>query len=388
MPFKKYKLAIDARPAQGRASGVVTYTRNLIRSLSAIADAFDFLFIVDDTKSLDDLFFPPGATFFKTPVGRRNFLRADLWTQWTLPRLLERLDVDVFHQPDYLIPCRPVPFVLLASYLDAIVFSKEDSRLLLSKKRVQWLMKCGAENADAIVTISAYSRTRLLEHLSMDPARLVSIWCGVAEEFFSPPDEKETKACLEKLDMTDPFILYYGGFSRRKNVPLLLEAMKNLATKHPCRLVIAGEAPSEIRFRIKQMGLQNNVSLFGYATETELRALLKQCRLFVFPSAMEGFGLPVAEAMASGAPVVCSANGSLPEIAGDAALLFKPSTPECLAAALYQGLTDNRLCAQLAEKGKQRAGLFDGSRAARDLGDLYLSLLDRKKAGARKATPF
>ena len=222
----------------------------------------------------------------------------------------------------------------------------------------------------------------------MDPARLVSIWCGVAEEFFSPPDEKETKACLEKLDMTDPFILYYGGFSRRKNVPLLLEAMKNLATKHPCRLVIAGEAPSEIRFRIKQMGLQNNVSLFGYATETELRALLKQCRLFVFPSAMEGFGLPVAEAMASGAPVVCSANGSLPEIAGDAALLFKPSTPECLAAALYQGLTDNRLCAQLAEKGKQRAGLFDGSRAARDLGDLYLSLLDRKKAGARKATPF
>ncbi len=374
---QRYKLAFDARPAQGRASGVVTYTRNLIRAMPAIAHRFDFLFIVDDNLDTDGIIFPESSEFLHTRVSRQNRLRADILSQWTLPRRLTRAQVDVFHQPDYLIPVLPVGFILVASFLDAIVFTGDDDRKMLAKARVRWFMKKGAKNADAIVTISEYSRRDLMKHLQMDESRLVSLWCGVGEEFFTPPGDEETRACLAKLDINSPFILYYGGFSSRKNVSLLIRAFGRMAGFQTCKLVIAGQAPPDLKRLIAETGLEKDVVLFGYAEDTELRVLLKACRLFVFPSNMEGFGLPVAEAMACGTVVVCSRNGSLPEIAANAVLYFDQPTPESLAAAIEKGLADNSLREDLKAKARKRAQLFDWTKAVEKLGRLYLNLLEK-----------
>ncbi|MFO7570211.1 MAG: glycosyltransferase family 1 protein [Smithellaceae bacterium] len=376
----KIKLAIDARPAQGRASGVVTYTRNIIRALPVIADRFDFFFITDQRLSKDGITFPDNAVFINTSVGRSHRLLADVWTQFALPRILTKAGVDVFHQPDYLIPVRPVPFILVASYLDAIVFTPDDNRSFLSKKRVQWLLKRGAKNADAIVTISEFSRSELIRYLEHAPSQIVSIWCGVTPEFFIPPDNQTTDACIRKLDTRVSFILYYGGFSKRKNVPLLLQAFKHLACGNKFKLVIAGDIPPEIRDMIRTLRLEEYIILFGYATDEELRVLLRRCDLFVFPSDAEGFGLPVAEAMACGTAIVCSANGSLPEIAGNGVLYFQPSTPENLAATMENVLADECLRRDLQARALRHAQRFDWTKAVQKLGALYLRLLGQKAA--------
>ena len=374
----KFKIAFDARPAQSMGSGVQTYSQNIIKQFNKLRKKFDFIFIIDAKLKVSHISFPPNAQFITTSVGRNSWFSRDIWMQFILPQKLKRMGVHLFHQPDYIIPIRPVQFVLVASFLDAIAFTPIDDRIIFSRLRVKYLMRQGSINADSIITISDYSKRQLLNYLDIEPEKITTIWCNITQTYFLPYTHKDAVSCLQKLNFDDDFILYYGGFIKRKNVELLLDAYKIILKKRKIKLVMAGKINKRIMQKIESLELNGMVKIFGFAEEEELKVLLDKCVTFVFPSAMEGFGLPVAEALATGAPVICSKNGSLPEIGGDSVKYFESSEPTKLADAIFDVLDDSILRKKLRTKGQKRAQMFTEKQSMEKLSELYTNLLESK----------
>jgi glycosyltransferase involved in cell wall biosynthesis len=166
----------------------------------------------------------------------------------------------------------------------------------------------------------------------------------------------------------EPYFLYVGNLLPHKNLLRLLDALAILRRRQPCRLIIRGEGrPAYVRAlreRVETLGLSDVVTFLGYTTEASLRDLYSRAVCLVLPSLGEGFGLPVLEAMACGTPVVTSNASSLPEVAGDAALLVDPHDAVALVDAVHRVLTDRGLREDLRRRGFERATLFTWRRAA------------------------
>ena len=171
-----------------------------------------------------------------------------------------------------------------------------------------------------------------------------------------------------------PYLLYVGGFLPHKNVPLLITAFHELAQEIPHQLVLAGWGPERImrplRALITALGIQGRIILRHDVPDPELAELYRHCDLFIYPSRYEGFGLPVLEAMACGAPVLSSDAASLPEVGGDAVTYFAPDSRDQLVAKIRDLLADPARRRESAEKGRVRARAFTWERAAREFSDL------------------
>jgi len=173
------------------------------------------------------------------------------------------------------------------------------------------------------------------------------------------------------------FLLAVGTVQPRKNYIRLVEAFRQLDRAN-LTLVIAGGRgwlDDPLYERIAALGLENRVRMLGFVPDKDLPALYSAARVFAFPSLYEGFGLPILEAMACGTPVVTSRASSMPEVAGDAALLVDPLDTDALAEALASALDDELLRSSLIEKGLERATVFTWEAAAHKLVDRFQRLL-------------
>jgi glycosyltransferase involved in cell wall biosynthesis len=197
----------------------------------------------------------------------------------------------------------------------------------------------------------------------------------------------EVAPILREYGVEPPYILYVGALESRKNLPRLLEAYARLRAWSPqWRLVIVGARKwkfSPIFDTVQRLALEGHVTFTGYVADEHLPALFTGADLFAFPSLYEGFGLPVLEAMACGAPVVTSNTSSLPEVAGDAALLVDPYDVEQIAQAMWLVLSQPALAAQLRAKGLARAAQFTWERTARETIAVYERVLAGEDGGRR-----
>jgi alpha-1,3-rhamnosyl/mannosyltransferase len=205
--------------------------------------------------------------------------------------------------------------------------------------------------ANGLIAISESTRADSIRILGLPPERIEVIYPGVAESFFAAPATVRQK----------PYILFVGTIEPRKNVAVLIDAYQQLAPslREEFDLVVAGPPgwgdPGTLR-RL-QSGLPG-VHYVGYVKEQELPGLTAGATVFVYPSLYEGFGLPVAQSMATGVPVITSNVSSLPEVAGDAALLVDPRSVAELSSALRRMLLSPELRAKLRENGLRRAGQY------------------------------
>jgi glycosyltransferase involved in cell wall biosynthesis len=195
-------------------------------------------------------------------------------------------------------------------------------------------------------------------------------------------DEGRIDQLRERLGIPGPYLLHVGSLQPRKNLTRLLEAFDQIKnTAGPLTLVLAGQRGWEYhRFveRIRQMGLSGRVILPGYVPDEDLAALYSGALVYVFPSLHEGFGFPVLEAMACGAPVVCANTSSLPELVGDAALTVAPSDVYGLSEALLRLLNDRSLRQDLIKRGFERAAMFTWEACARHTLEVLVEAADHR----------
>ncbi len=295
-----------------------------------------------------------------------------------------RLGADLVHFPYFAGPVfTPMPFVTTAHDLAPLRFPEYAPSALA--KLYFLLTRAGAQRAKLIITDSQASAIEIKAMLGLAPARIKVVHLAPDPAFFEPVTGDQAQATLGKFGLEpDGYFFYPSGYDRRKNVGRLIVAYALLATRKPTvpPLVMAGVTPPpnrtifDARGAVKRCGVTERIKFIGPIPDQELRVLYNQARAVVYPSLYEGFGLPPLEAMAAGAAVAVSNQSSLPEVAGDAALLFDPNDPLPISFALEELMQNDELVTALREAGQRQAGRYSWQRVLTETEQAYHEALN------------
>jgi len=237
--------------------------------------------------------------------------------------------------------------------------------------------------ATVVITPTEAVRREVCERLSVPAAKVFAV-PEAARAVFRPVSPSESAGVLARHGVSGDFVLAVGTVEPRKNLLALLRVFESLAAEgraRHLRLVVAGSREGwlnrDFYTAVEESPVKERVVFTGYVSDDVLSALYSSCRAFVYPSLYEGFGLPVLEAMACGAPVVCGDTPALAETAGGAALLVEPRDAHQLARAIVEILDDGGAARRLSEAGRRRAAEFTWARTARMTLDVYAEAMRR-----------
>jgi len=225
--------------------------------------------------------------------------------------------------------------------------------------------------AARIITVSNFVKNEVVEELGIPEHRIAAVHLAQGADFY-PRSKPVVSEVLKRRGWPSEYILFVGTLEPRKNLQVLIRSLPLLRSDIP--LLLTGWSGWGDRLwwdEIKRLGLEKRVIITGYIDETTLACLYAGAAAFVYPSLYEGFGLPILEAMACGSPVLTSNRASMPEVAGDAAILIDPNDPEALACSLEKAIYDSGLRGRLIEAGLRRAELFSWRKTALETLDVF-----------------
>jgi len=354
-------VVLDARVVSDRFPGIGRYVANLARGLVKVAPDLDLALIVggDDPPSLE-LPAVPRVRCTASPFSPRQ--------QWEVPAALRRLRADLYHSGFYLMPYWPdAPVVFTCHDLIPLLYPRYFTRT--QRVVYEQTHRLAAARARVILAISQSTKNDLVRLLGV-PAERVHVILLAADPNFRPQPAERLAQVRARLGLPERFLLYVGSNKPHKNLVRLVEAyarMRRRGRAAECELVIAGPwdaAYPEPQQAVEREGIGDHVRFLGPIPEADLPAVYGAAAAFAFPSEYEGFGSPVAEAMACGTPVVCGRTSSLIELTADAAVLVDPLDVDALSAALERVAADADLRAALRQRGLARAAELSWERVA------------------------
>jgi len=376
----------------GRGFG--RFIRELVGALVQRGAGHEYTFLAD-RQTAERAELPGGHRIAvgKTTVAAAEAAAADgrrsLGDMWAMRQLVQREALDLVFFPA-VYSYFPVGgrFPVLVTFHDVIAETLPHLIFHNRRSRFFWNMKCrhAARRSARVITVSQASKRGLMEAFALPEERVRVITEGPSETFRKFQSDPVAEALARQkhgLGVTERFFLYVGGISPHKNLSTLIEAFALIAKNpaaHDARLVLAGDFKGDV-FRTchadlmalaKSRNISDRVLFPGFVPDAELAHLFHAAEAFVFPSFLEGFGLPAVEAMACGALVVASDRGSLPEVVGDAGILFDPHDARGLADVLRRLHGDSGLRKELRAKSLQRAPQFTWEKSA----DQLLAVID------------
>ena len=292
-----------------------------------------------------------------------------------MAREIDRAGVDLFHAIDH----NMTPFLRLPSLVtvhDLILLVLRGP--YLGPTAWSWMLahRLAARRASRVVAVSANTARDVERIWGIAPERIAVVHEGVTPDYRSVKDEEAVEAARARHGVRAPYFLYLGGFDPRKNLHNMLLGFKRflLTMGYGYQLVLCGDAvgfEGYLQDEVEELGLGSNIVLTGFVPEEDLPALYTGAAAFVCVSLYEGFGLPLLEAMACGAPVLASDTSSIPEVVGDAGLLVDPLQPGQIAAGLELLVRDGAMASELSREGRARAASFTWEKAASSILELY-----------------
>ena len=345
------RVVIDADVLGRARTGDETYMRGLLAALATSVDDLDLW----AATTRPDLV-PSGITGVQLG-GHGQFRRLLL----DLPLALRRTQAALLHGNYFLPPAWRGPAVVTVH--DISFARRTDYMPRTDLMAFRTLVPRAMRRAERVLTVTEWARHDILDRYDLDEERVVVTPNGIDEDLL--PDGPVPKR--------PPYLLFVGGLQRRKDPVTAVRALAQL--REPLQLVIAGRDRGEaaaVHATIEELGVGDRVDLLDYVSRDDLLALYRGAEALVFPSRYEGFGLPVLEAMACGTPVVAAATTSIPEVAGDAAVLVPPGDPAALAEGIEQALGNAE---RLVPAGLRRAALFRWSVTADRTSAVYREIL-------------
>ncbi len=378
------KILIDSSPVRAnKRIGFYRYSSILLNALHAADHENSYEVITQDPKLMDRISQFGGRFHVQRPPGRLPMLHREgvgllgsifLW------------GIDVVHFPctDIWFSPRGKKAVVTVHDLALLHYPEYFFKNSKEEKIAHFLLKKIAELSAAIVTISDYSRKDMIERLKVPPEKIFTIYNSV-DTFFLQPQPREPSDKFKKLALESPYFLFVGDLDFRKNIPLLLRAF-SIYRQRGGRYLLAlvGHMSTEdslyypsIEPVLKEMKDRGSVRHFQGIGDDVLPEIYQRSGGLVFPSSFEGFGSPLLEAMAMGAPIITVQTSCLPEVAGDAALIV-PLGEESLAEAMQRMEQDESLRTELIQKGRKRLeNLFMPVIHGRHMKALYEKLANR-----------
>lgn len=360
------RIVIDAYQASSHITGTDRLAHNMLRELQTLDTENDYL-----------VFTNKKFTYVSDTVSAKNFRvipldtrRRFIWLMCILPLRLLRLRADVFFSfhnfggPGVRV-CRSI-----SSLLDTIPISRPelyfDKVSSFRKAIIAINTKRATATANKFMAISQYTKKSAVEDAGINPDRIEVIHLQADPIFFKAHSAAELRHVQDKYDLPDTFVFTMGASEPRKNVAGLAEAFSHLPSdlqkQYP--LIIAGK-----QWHTRSMDTEDNenIRLAGFIEDEDLPAVYVLATVFAFVSKYEGFGFPVLEAMASGTPVIASTATSIPEVAGDAAIMVDPDNIEAISESLLHVLEDEGLRRNLTQLGNQQVRKFSWREAAKNL---------------------
>lgn len=374
-------IGIDYTAAHEQGAGIGRYVRELVRALAAQDDQTPYrLFVAGATRQTVPPL--PGTNFSWHPTRITPRWFARLWHRAQLPLPVETFvgRVPLFHATDFTLPpTLPGTQTLLTVHDLSFVRAPETTTPVL-KAYLDVVVPRSVKRATHVLADSQATKDDLVELYGTPSQKVTVLLGGVNPEFAPVHDRARRQAVRRRYNLPDnPYVFSVGTVQPRKNYARLIEAMAALGPEFDdIHLVIAGgrgwlDAP--IFQAVDAHGLGERVHFTGFVEDVDLPALYAEAVCLAYPSLYEGIGLPVLEAMACGVPVITSNISSMPEIAGDAAVLIDPYNRDQLTAALHRVLSQDSLRADLIARGRVQVAYFTWERAARQLRDVYERML-------------
>jgi glycosyltransferase involved in cell wall biosynthesis len=356
-----------------RSAGVSGYIRQLLAHLPAATPDLRLTAFVPAAARVasDDLKLHPSARW-----DTRRPLQRILWEQLVLPEIARRNRLDLLHATVNIAPVLGAcPTVVTVHDLSFLRYPEAFPPLQRLYLRTQVLRSLRA--ARRVIAVSAATKQDVIRLASVPDSQVDVVPNGV-DLAFCPAPSQEVETFRSHQGLPPRFILHLGTLEPRKNLVRLVQAFGQARAASPAmagvRLVLAGGKGwdyANIFQKVGQLGLEADVIFAGYVPDEELPWWYRAATVFAYPSLLEGFGLPVLEAMACGVPVVTSNVSALPEVAGDAALLVDPTSVDQLAEALLAVLGDASLAREMGQRGRQRAAGYRWEHTAQATAAVY-----------------
>lgn len=372
------KIAIDSRSINLHAgSGIGTYTKNLVLNLLNInsSDSLNLIW----TGSVPKDFNKKNTNIFLTS-GRHG----EFFEKFYIPNLLKKNNVDLYHMTQNGIG---FPFNssinTVVTIHDLIPYIMPETVGKGYLKRFLKDMPYIISQAAGIITVSEYSKKDILKFFPEFPKEKIFVTPLAADDSFKPMNKNYCKKYVkENFKVTDPYILYIGGFSKRKNVKELILSFAKIkdSLKRKHKLLIAGSLKDEglaLKDMVTLKGLSQYVIFTGFINDEILPILYNGAEAFIYPSLYEGFGLPPLEAMSCMTPVITSNLTSIPEVTSDAALLINPHNIDELSYSLLTLLNDDALKDKLSKKGYERSLQFTWADTCKKTLSAYEKILQK-----------
>jgi len=381
------RIVVDTRRVSD--FGIGTYIRNLVCSLAKI-DTSNFYTLITSAPVVPEFAGLP-SNFTTAPFTRRS--KSGL-AQLGYSAFLRRIEADLFHIPLNAVPLwMPKPYLVTIHDMSTLLFANEPG--YRNSLRLFYLRR-GLLRADRVIAVSSATRHDVVSVLGIPASRIRVVYnapdpvfcplAGSSGGAVYPPD---IQLVLERYLIHYPFLLYVGRTNPQKNIPRLVEAFAVLRGEiqhqeqyRDLRLIIIGDEISHnpaLRQAVIQSRMEGSVRFLGFVPIETLRAFYQAASAFVFPSLYEGFGLPPLEAMACGAPVVCSSVSSLPEVVGNAVMTVNPENVFDIARGIREVLLDAELRRRLIRMGFEQVRKFSWDRTAMQVLQAYEEIAAYKK---------
>lgn len=302
------------------------------------------------------------------------------WEQIALPRAAVQYGCDILHCTSNTAPvfCK-VPLITIIHdiiYLESVSIFKKGGTLYQKFGNMyrRWVVPVVARKSKIVTTVSEFECNRIRNFMGLGE-NLVAVYNGVGEHFRKIDDMNLLQKAKQKYNLPDNFLFFLGNTDPKKNTPNVLKAFAdfNAASKTKFKLVMLDYEESALMQVLNDIGhpeIRTDIVMTGYVPNNEMPEIINQCKVFLYPSLRESFGIPILEGMACGVPVITSNTSSMPEIAGDAAAIVDPTKPEEITIAIQKILSDETYKNELCEKGIARAKKFSW----RAMAEKYLTL--------------
>ncbi|MCC5929841.1 MAG: glycosyltransferase family 4 protein [Cyclobacteriaceae bacterium] len=370
------RIGIEAqRIFKDKKHGMEVATIELIKALQQI-DSENEYFVFTRNPLDKDIFPKKLANFHFVRIKALSF---PTWEQFQLPRIVKKYNLDLLHCTANTGPLA-LKLPLLLTLHDIIYLEVLRQRgsyyQIFGNWYRRWIVPFLVKRTARIITVSESEKARISGFFDIPGNKIDLVYNGVNEIFAREPSEKLLSDFKSLYRLPDFYMLFFGNTDPRKNTRGVLEAYYIYVkqTSNPVKLVITGLKKSEINNILSDFGdrdLLNNIIVLDYLPFKYLPLLYRFAQLFLYPSLREGFGMPVLEAMASGTPVLTSNTSSMPEVAGDAALMVDPSDPNDIAMGIQQILNQSDLRQELVRKGLLRYKNFTWQSSGLKLQKIY-----------------
>ena len=365
------KIGIDARMYSSSFTGIGRYTHELIKHLVRIDKDNTYVIFLNEKEF--EHFSIEAANITKVQVDAPHY---SVKEQTVFLKEILKHKIDLMHFTHFNAPLLyNKPFVVTIHDLTPSFYKGKKRVNPLERMGYNIVVKNSIKKSKHIIAVSENTKKDIQKLFQIPAEKISVIYEAVGEEFKQVQDQESLKQTKQKYSLSRPFLLYTGVWRDHKNVTGLIKAFGELRKQdQDIDLVITGKEDPyypEVKELPKQLGVEKFVRLVGFVSEQELIDLYNLATLFVFPSLYEGFGLPVLESMACGTPVVASNVSSIPEVCGEACMLFNPEDTNDMANKIQQVLQDKELQEKMIEQGFTNLKKFSWGKMVQETLQVY-----------------